>query len=41
MSDSNLENFVSNNSTLNNIDEIYQMVDQNKGSSYEVNKKYS
>jgi hypothetical protein len=29
MSDSDIENFVSNNSTLNSIDEIYQMVEQN------------
>ena len=29
MSDSNIKNFVSNNSTLNSIDEIYQMVEQN------------
>ena len=37
---SDIENFVSNNSTLNNIDEIYQIAEQNKG-SYDVKKVYT
>ena len=41
MSDSNLENFVSNNSTLNNIDEIYQIAEQKKDNYDDVKDKYT